>query len=394
MIFYRRDLESTLKEYAKFPAVAVLGPRQSGKTTLVRHTFKNHLFLSLDDPELHKLAHDDPKAFLRKYDNEQGIILDEFQNVPHLLPYLKVIIDENPRPGYFVLTGSQNFLANELITQSLAGRIGILTLLPFSLYELNHNNLMQESHPEDIMFRGGYPQVYVGNFQPKEVYRSYIQTYVERDVRQLIKVTNLYTFQKFLRLCAARIGQLLNFSDLASSCGISVATVHEWLSILESSYIIFLLRPYWENFNKRVTKTPKIYFYDTGLACLLLEIESEKTLALSPMYGHLFEGLLIADFFKQYFNQGLTAPLYFWRDKNGEVEVDCLIHKHAKLIPIEIKSSETYNQQFFAALTKWQNITKSLPQDSYVIYAGNLSFSGQQGNLLPWNQAGDLLKKL
>lgn len=395
MPFYTRDLEEPLQRYAKFPVIALLGPRQSGKTTLAKHTFKNHVFLNLDDLELLNLIQQDPKAVLRKYENAHGIIIDEFQNAPELLSYIKVIVDEKDRPGYFVLTGSQNFLMSEAITQSLAGRVGILTLLPFSLHELAQSKLMPDQAPEKTIFKGSYPRLYNNSFEPHEVYPSYIRTYIERDVRQLINVTNLYTFQKFLKLCAARVGQLLNFSELAVQCGISVPTVHQWLSILESSYIIFLLRPHWTNFNKRITKTPKIYFYDTGLACSLLEIESAASLALNPLYGNLFECLIISDLYKQFFNQGLTAPLYFWRDRNGEIEVDCLVDRDATLTPIEIKSGETFTPHYFDTLTKWKKLAEQDPEpNSYVIYAGNMSHEGTFGTLVAWQEAGELIKKM
>jgi len=394
MAFYARDLEKTLKRFAKFPVVAILGPRQSGKTTLAKHAFKKHVFLDLDDLEIRHLIQNDPKGFLRKYENKHGIIIDEFQNAPELLNYIKVTVDEKKRPGYFVLTGSQNFLVNEKISQSLAGRVGILTLLPLSLNELSKNKLYSKGHPEDTMFRGCYPRVYSDDFEPKEVYPAYIQTYIERDVRQLVNITNLYPFQKFIKLCAARVGQLLNFSDLAANCGVSIPTVHQWLSILEASYIVFLLRPYWANFNKRVTKTPKIYFYDTGLACSLLEIDSPKSLLLSPYYGNLFECFIIADFFKQFFNQGSPAPIYFWRDKNGTIEVDCLIQHNATLTPIEIKSAETFTPHFFDSLTKWSAIAQQPLHRNYLVYAGNYSISSTNGNLVSNKQAGNLIKKI
>lgn len=394
MTYYTRDIEETLKTYAKFPVIAILGPRQSGKTTVAKHVFKDHVFLNLDDFELRNMAEVDPKGFLRKYENEHGIIIDEFQNAPGLLSYIKVVVDEKNRPGHFILTGSQNFLVDAKISESLAGRVGILTLLPFSLHELTENNLINTEHPEETIFRGAYPRLYIDDFQPKEVYPSYIKTYLERDVRQLIMVTNLYTFQKFVKLCAARVGQLLNFSDLAVNCGISVQTVHQWLSILEASYIIFLLRPHWTNFNKRVTKTPKLYFFDTGLVCSLLEIESAKSLAVHPMYGALFENLMIADLFKQNFNQGLTTPLYFWRDKNGDIEVDCLIDRDSQLTPIEIKSGETYTPHFFDALSKWNDIAQPSVKQAYVIYGGTRSFVEKAGTLLPWHEAGILIQML
>jgi len=394
MAFFTRELEKTLARYSKFSVIALLGPRQSGKTTLAKHTFKNYAYLNLDDLELLSLIKADPKAILRKYENDHGLIIDEFQNFPELLSYIKVIVDEKNRPGYFVLTGSQNFLMNEAITQSLAGRVGILTLLPLSLQELAESKLLGSEHPEEIMFKGMYPRVYSSNFEPREIYPSYIQTYIERDVRQLINVTNLSMFQKFLKLSAARVGQLLNYTDLATNCGISVPTVHHWLAVLEASYIIFLLRPHWNNFNKRVTKTPKIYFYDTGLACSLLEIDSAKSLSLNPFYGNLFEGFIISDIYKQFYNQGLQPPCYFWRDKNGDIEVDCLIAKSASFIPIEIKSGETYSSTYFSALKKWSALAEQPQENSYVVYGGDKSFSGEQGNLVPWHNAGTLIKKI
>lgn len=392
-MFYNRDLEKILKKYTKFPIIAVLGPRQSGKTTLVKHTFKDHVFLNVDDPEIRAMIQSDPKGFLRKHENNSGIILDEFQNVPELLPYLKVMVDEQKKPGYFILTGSHNFLMHQAITESLAGRVAILTLLPFSLSELKNNNLINKS-PEDAIFRGNYPQLFTNDFQASEVYPSYIRTYIERDVRQLINVSNLHTFQKFIKLCAARIGQLLNFSDLAVNCGISVPTVHQWLSILQSSYIIFLLPPYFENFNKRVVKTPKLYFYDTGVACNILEIESPKILALSSLYGHLFESFIISDLYKQYYNQGSTKQLYFWRDKNGEIEIDCLLQKDNELIAIEIKSGETYSNHFFDSLKKWNKITNTSEINNYIIYGGTMNADLEQGHIISWYDAESIMKKI
>ncbi len=391
-MFYSRDIEDTLKRYSKFPVIAILGPRQSGKTTLAKHVFKDYAYINLDDLELRRMITEDTKGFLRKYDNQYGIIIDEFQNYPDLLSYIKVIVDQTDRPGYFVLTGSQNFLMNEAITQSLAGRVGILTLLPFSLNELNENNLLNKEKPEQTVFNGCYPKLYTGDFKPDEIYPSYIRTYIERDVRQLINITNLSAFQKFIKLCAARVGQLVNFSELAISTGISEPTVRQWLSILEASYIIFLLRPHWTNFSKRIVKTPKLYFYDTGLACSLLEIETEKQLTMNSAYGSLFECLIISDLYKQFYNQGKNAPLYFWRDKNGEIEVDCIISKADNLIPIKIKSGETYTPSFFKALDKWNKLSAQDPQKSYVVYAGNQMLSGTHGNLISWQNSGQLAR--
>lgn len=404
MSYYHRDLETKLKRFAQFPVVAILGPRQSGKSTIAKEVFKNHIFLDLDDLELRGMALDDPKAFLRTHENEHGIILDEFQRCPELLSYIKVISDAQDRPGYFILTGSQNFPTvrrsfnvdglNTSISESLAGRVGILTLLPLSLHELEEHALLQQEKPEHTIFFGGYPRLYERKLEPSELYPSYLQTYVERDVRELINVANLNTFQKFLKLCAGRIGQQINFSELATQCGISVPTVHNWLSILEASYIIFQLRPHWANFNKIMTKSPKLYFYDTGLACLLLGISSEKNLLLNFYYGALFENLIIADLHKQYYNKGLPAPLYFWRDKNGAIEIDCLVEQDGKMIPIEVKSGETYTVHYFDTIKKWQSLASNETERSYVVYGGTQSISGPHENLLNWHQAGTLIERI
>lgn len=393
-MYYARDLEEKLIRFAKFPVIALLGPRQSGKTTLARHFFKNHVFLNLEDLELRAVALADPKGFLRKYDNKHGIIIDEFQNCPELLSYIQVLSDEYQRPGYFVLTGSQNFLVNDAITQSLAGRVGILTLLPLSLHECEKNKLLTKSEPEKIIFNGSYPRLYQQNNTPQEIYPSYIHTYLERDVRQITTVQDLGTFRKFIKLCASRIGQLLNYTDLATQCGISVPTARQWISILEASYIIFLLRPHWENFNKRVTKTAKLYFYDTGILCSLLEIESEKTLLINPYYGNIFENFIIADLYKQYYNQGLEAPLYFWRDQNGTLEVDCIVEYDGNLVPLEIKSGETYTPHFFDGLKKWMALKDNHAQHAYVIYGGTQSFTKEHISLIPWHATGTLISTI
>jgi predicted AAA+ superfamily ATPase len=393
-MYYNRDLETTLRSFARYPIVAILGPRQSGKSTLAQQVFNQHIFINLEDLELRQIALDDPKGFLHKYENAHGIILDEFQNCPQLLSYIQVIADAKNRPGYFILTGSQNFLMNEAISQSLAGRVGIVTLLPFSINELNRHGLLKPDEPEHSIFMGGYPRLYSSGFTPQELYPSYIRTYVERDIRLLVNVKDLGAFNTFIKLCAARIGQLINFSDLAVHCGISVPTVHTWLSLLEASYIIFLLRPHWTNFNKRMIKSPKIYFYDTGLACSLLDINSGKELLLNSYYGHLFEGFIIADFIKQYCNQGLIPPLYFWRDQNGSLEVDCLVNRNAELIPIEIKASQTYNPAFFKTVHTWQNLAEQPNTECYVVYAGSQSFSNKHDNLVQWHRAGQLIQQI
>lgn len=391
-MYYKRNLEVVLQRFSKFPAIALLGPRQSGKTTIVKNTFKNHVFLSLEDPEIRDIALNDPKVFLRTYENEHGIILDEFQYAPNILSYIQLEIDEKKRPGYFILTGSQNFLVNEAITQSLAGRVGILTLLPMSLSELNQHALIPNT-VDELILQGCYPRIYAESFLPQELYPSYIHSYLERDVRTLVQVTSLQAFQKFLTLCAARIGNLLNLSELASNCGISVPTAQHWLSVLEASYIIYQLRPYWNNFNKRITKTPKFYFYDTGVACSLLGIRNTKDLLLNPLYGSLFECLIMSDLHKQYFNQGLPPPLYFWRDQNGRIEVDCIIDRGSQMVPVEIKSTETFSQNFFDGIAKWNEISGVSLAKSYAIYGGSLTMQRENGRIVSWRETGNLIEQ-
>lgn len=389
----RRDLEPILKQFSKFPVVAILGPRQSGKTTLARHFFKNHHYVNLENPNELAFVTNDPERFFREHENEYGIIIDEFQYAPQLLSYIQIEADTHDRPGYFVLTGSQNFLMNEAISQSLAGRVGILTLLPLSIHELAENELTPSSI-DILIFKGGYPRIHAQNFTPQELFPSYIRTYVERDVRELSTVENLLTFQKFMQLCAARVGQQLNISDLATQCGIDQKTVHRWLSILDASYIIFLLKPYHKNFTKRVTKTPKLYFHDTGLACALLKLRSAEDLALSSFRGPLFENLILADLYKQYYNLGLEPTLYYWRDLNGRIEIDGLIDLGIRLVPLEIKSGETISSNFFTSIKNWSEIANVNPEDSYIIYAGNTGQSRSGGTIITWQKAGNLIAML
>lgn len=393
MKFFKRDLTQTLKKFTKFPVIALLGPRQSGKTTLVKNVFKNYQFVNLETPEVRERAITDPKRFLRELDNKHGIILDEFQHAPDILSYIQVEADEKKRPGYFILTGSQNFLANQAISQSLAGRVGLLTLLPLSLNELKKNSLLNPL-VDEVLVEGSYPRLYINGFLPHELYQSYIQTYVERDVRQLMNVGNLRNFQKFMQLCAGRIGQLANITDLATNCGISRKTADQWISLLEASYIIFLLKPHFNNFNKRLIKTPKLYFYDTGLACSLLGLQSAKELSVSTFRGHLFENLIIADFYKQYFNQGLTPPLSFWRDQNGRIEIDCLINQGSTSIPLEIKSSETASNDFFHSFPLWAQAIKKKSSFGYVVYAGSSHQMRSNGEVISWKMAGQFINQL
>lgn len=382
-MFFKRNLEQVLKKYAqKFRVVALVGPRQAGKSVLVQNAFPNHTYFSLEDPDTIDMVRFDPRNFLEKDYSSQGIILDEFQNEPKLLSYLQGIVDKNPRPGYYILTGSHNFLMNQAITQSLAGRVGILTLLPLSLQELKQNNLNLENLDKTI-YTGCYPEIYAQNFEPEEYYPSYVKTFVERDVRQLINVVNLLDFQKFMRLCAGRIGQVLNLTSLSDDCGASVATIKSWLSILESSYIIFLLQPHFKNFSKRLIKSPKLYFYDTGLASWLLKINSVDQLSEHYLKGGLTESLIISELFKKNYNLGKEPNLYFWRDHRG-LEIDCIIDNGQKLTPIEIKSGKTINTSFWDNLHKWSDLANSKYSDGYIVYAGDESETRSLGNITSW----------
>jgi len=372
----------------KYPVIAILGPRQSGKTSLAEKTFPNHAYFSLENPNNLAGVREDPAKFLNA-DYGAGVIIDEFQHEPQLLSYIQGIVDSNYRPGYFILTGSHNFLMNEQITQSLAGRVGILRLLPFSCEELAAADMLPTSLDKTLL-NGGYPAVYARDRDAQDLYSDYVHTYVERDVRQLINVMNLSAFQKFLRLCAGRIGQLVDYSSLADDCGISVPTVKAWLSVLEASYIVFLLQPHFANFNKRLVKSPKLYFYDTGLACFLLKITSEDMLNNHYLRGGLFESFAIAEIHKKFFNQRQFPSTYFWRDSSGH-EVDCLIDYGTKLIPIEVKSTSTYNARFFEKLSYYCQLSGMNPEDSRVVYGGQEEWGFGKGSLVSWKNVASLV---
>ncbi len=389
---FQRDLEKTLLRFAKFPVVALLGPRQSGKTTLAKATFNNHHFVSLENPQQRSFALEDPQGFLKKIENPVGIIIDEFQYAPELLSYIQVEADEKKRPGYFIITGSHNFLMNQAITQSLAGRVGILTLLPLSLHEILNNKLVKNLN--EAIFNGGYPRLYSESFSPLELLPSYIHSYIERDVRQFANIGDIHTFQKFMQMCAARVGQQLNITDIATNCGVDSRTINKWLSVLEASYIIFLLKPHFNNFNKRITKTSKLYFYDTGLACSLLEMSSPDNLSLSSFRGALFECLILSDFYKQYHNSGLRPALYYWRDQNGILEIDGLVDLGVTMVPVEIKSGETITKDFFKGLKRWCELASVDPSNGYVIYGGDDEQKRSMGHVLSWQQTGTLISHL
>ncbi len=379
----KRDLEPKLRQMAQqFPVVAVLGPRQSGKTTLSQETFPNYKYVSLEDFDARELANSDPRAFLAQHNNDYGVILDEIQHAPRLLSYIQTEVDRSKKHGFFVIISSQNFLLNEAITQTLAGRVAILTLLPLALSELKRADLLP-SDSNSMIFQGSYPRLYAKNLDPADWYPNYINTYIERDVRQIKNVSDLSTFQLFMKLCAGRIGQLLNVSSLANDCGISVTTANSWISILEQSYIIFLLQPHFKNFSKRLVKTSKLYFYDTGIASFLLELESAKQVATHYLRGGLFESFIISELMKMRYNRGRIPHYYFWRDKIGH-EVDCIIGHGGKLFPVEIKSGQTITEDYFEELHYWSELAGTEAGRSYCVYTGSESQNRTLVSVLKW----------
>jgi len=389
----RRDLEHPLLEAAEqFSAVAVVGPRQSGKTTLVQQVFKKHNYISLEDLDKRALAKADPRAFLQDNASASGIIIDEIQHVPELLSYMQTIIDREKKKGFFIVTGSQNFLMNEAISQTLAGRIAILTLYPLSIHELEHAALLP-SKIEDVVFTGCYPRLYAEKISPVKLHENYIRGYIERDVRQIKNILDLSLFQKFLQLCAGRTGQILNLNSLSADCGIDHKTARAWISLLEASYIIFLLNPYFKNFGKRLIKSPKLYFVDTGLACSLLNIKNEQELSAHYLRGGLIESFIIADLFKQSYNLDRKPSLYFWRDLTGN-EIDCLIETALSIIPIEIKAGTTVNTDYFKQFLYLKKIEEFPADKKFVIYTGKENQRWPEAQVISWQHAGTLVKSV
>lgn len=361
-----------LRYAAQFRAVLVVGPRQSGKTTLVRSVFPQKPYASLEDPDQRMLAEEDPRAFLSRFPD--GAILDEVQRTPLLLNYLQGILDRTDRNGLFILTGSNNILLQENVSQSLAGRVGILELLPLSFRELH---AADRPRGLDTFIRtGSYPEVHARGREPEAWYAAYLRTYVERDVRQIKNITDTLLFTRFLRLCAGRIGQALNVAALSNACGIDVKTVNAWLSVLESTYVIKLLQPYHRNFNKRVTKSPKLYFVDTGLACSLLGIRRIGELQLSHFHGALVENLIIMEVLKNGLNTGAGEQLYYWRDNKG-VEVDLIVEQGTSFLPVEIKSAQTWTAEFTHGLQRFMSYSGA--STGVVLYDGEMEFTTAQG---------------
>lgn len=380
---FDRLITPTLQKAARsFPATVLTGPRQSGKTTLLQSTFPDYNYVSLESPDKLLTIQDDPRGFLTQ--NDRPWIIDEAQRFPALFSYLQEYIDKSKDPGQFILSGSQNFLLSQQINQTLAGRIALLELLPLSYQEFKTNLQFSNLSLWEYLYQGTYPRPYQEQLDSDLWFNAYIRTYLERDVRDIINIRNLTMFQLFLRLCAGQHGQQLNLSALASACGISQTTATEWLSILEASYIIFRLQPYFNNFKKRLVKTPKLYFYDPSIVCKLLGINSHEQLQLHTARGAIFEGFIISEIIKLFFSKGKPAPVYFWRDHTGN-EVDLLIDYGGKLIACEIKSGQTLTKDLVKGIHKWQSISNIPKGQCYLIYAGNEKIDFQQTKILPWN---------
>lgn len=384
-VMISRVAEKKLLQLARvFKAVAVIGPRQSGKTTLVKTLFSNKPYVSLENPDTKRFALEDPRAFLASY--PKGAIIDEAQRVPELFSYLQEILDNSKRKGLFILTGSNNFLLQENISQTLAGRIGYMSLLPFSFTELFNAGRLPKKD-DDLMLKGFYPPVYQQKIPIADWCPNYIRTYVEKDVRQLKNIADLIVFERFLSLLAGRCSQELNMTGLSIEAGVDVKTIQSWIGILESSFIVYLLKPHFKNFNKTVVKRPKLYFYDTSLVCSLLRINSTNHLQSHPLRGAIFESMIVLELVKQRTNAGLPVNLFYWRDKTGH-EIDVIIDQAGELMPVEIKSGKTVHAEFFKGIEYWSKLSGA--KKSWVIYAGDTYQKRSSGvSVLPWRRSAE-----
>ncbi len=380
---------------AQFPVLLLTGPRQAGKTTLAQHLFAHHAYVSLEDPDNRESAVSDPRGFLDRF--RSNAIFDEVQRVPSLLSYLQTEVDRDATPGRFVLTGSHHMHLMDSVSQTLAGRIAIIHLLPLSLAELHGRpaadpfNIRspRETPPpstdlDRALFAGGYPRIHDKGIDPRDWLANYYQTHVERDVRDIVNIGDLDSFQRFMRLCAGRSGQLLNLSSLGADAGITHPTVRKWLSVLQANFLVHLLPPHHTNFSKRIVKAPKLFFYDTGLLCFLLGIRSADMIATHPLRGAIFETLVVSELIKAFVNAGEVPPVYFWRDRTGH-EVDVVIDTGVELIPVEIKSGTTVNPSFFEGLRFFCGLGSPASKGGALIYGGRTPAYIREGHCVrPW----------
>jgi predicted AAA+ superfamily ATPase len=364
----------------KYPILALTGPRQSGKTTLLKNMFSDFTYLSLENPDTRQYAETDPNGFLAEHNDK--VILDEVQRAPHLFSYLQGIVDHSGKMGQFILSGSQNFHFLQNITQSLAGRVALFKLLPFDFSELMAANLLSDDYAESLI-KGFYPAIYDRDIPPKVFYSNYIQTYVERDINEVLNVRDMKLFRNFVSLCATRAGQLLNLNALANECGITQPTAKAWLSVLESSYIVFLLHPHHKNYSKRLVKTPKLYFYDTGLLSYLLKITNPSKLKLDAQKGALFENMIVAEKLKQNYHNYKQQDMWFWRDSSGR-EIDLIIHEEEKPDIYEIKSTETVTTKLFDGLNFFESLAKDDIKEKILVYAGHENQNRSYAKVKGW----------
>lgn len=394
---FNRTLAPKLRRLSEqYPVVSVTGPRQSGKTTLARLVFPEFRYVTLEDLEERDFATRDPRGFLARH--KEGVILDEVQRAPHLFSYIQTIVDLDGRPGRFILTGSQQFLMLSKVGQTLAGRTALLHLLPLSLSELRGTPPLEPDRflqsggdgPPDIslekiLFQGLYPRIHDRGLNAREWLADYFRTYVERDVRDVLRIGDLNAFRNFVHLCAGRCGQLLNLSSLASDCGITHPTARQWISVLEASSIICLLRPHFKNFSKRLIKAPKLYFLDSGLLCYLLQARSEEDLFAHPMRGGIFETFVFSEIYKAFAHAGEEPPLFFWRDRTGH-EIDLVIDLGRSHIPVEIKSARTVASDFFDGLKYWMSLKGNTAKKGMLVYGGDESYDREGVQVRAWHR--------
>lgn len=388
-MYINRAIKQQVLELKKgFPVVVITGPRQSGKTTFLQHNFPKNKYFNLEDPITLQIIKDDPVTFFR--DNPKDIIIDEVQRFPELLSHIQVLVDKRQEMGSILLSGSQNLLLSEKVSQTLAGRAAYQTVLPLSFDELAKSKFLIKNRFNQIL-KGGYPSIYTRDVSPKTYFKQYIATYTERDIRQIRNVSELSQFQKFMILLAGRVGQLLNVSSLATDAGISPNTAEDWISILEASYVVYRLQPYFKNVGKRLIKSPKLYFYDTGLLTTLLNIHDKKILQSHYLIGNIFENFIVSEFVKEINNNEISAQLYFFRDNHGN-EVDLIIDSGSTQLPVEIKSSASYSPEFSKGLNYWNEIVKE--NTGYVIYGGSEKITIKDKIILPWTDFAKVFKNI